>query len=180
MKLTQEIGMTYSFKSGSAPFGEASDLSGYVDLATGMIWYTFTANGSDKIFSTNHPLYSYGTITVTNPDNGNHISYTDSQIMFAIDPTGRKCTMVMTNFAPNLVGAIQSYQIYWENLTLTPTATGYTISADQAESSLKGTNTITDVTIKLDDQCRALNGSFKCNDLDITVTSNMFPTADLY
>ena len=179
MQLTQVSGYTFSFNSGSTAFGEATSLTGYIDLSTVVAWYSFTANGTDNIVCTTHPIYSYGTTTVTDPDNGNQNSYTNSQYGFMIDATGEKCTMVITYFAPNLIGAIQADQIYWENLKLTPTTTGYTITGDKAESSLKGTNTITDINLIINNQCRALSGSFKCNNLEIKVNSNLFPSKEL-
>lgn len=179
MPLTQVSGFTFSFNGGSTSFGEASSLTGYIDLTTVVAWYSFTANGTDKVVSSTHPIYSYGTTTVTDPKNGTHNSYSNSQYGFMIDPSGEKCKMVVSNFAPNLTGAIQATQIYWDGLELTPTAYGYTIKGDTAESSLKGTNTITDINLIINNQCRTLSGSFMCNNLEIKVASNLFPSTEL-
>lgn len=175
MPLTFVGGSIYSFSSASTTSG-VTNLSGYFDVATVTLWYSFLANGTDQVFSSTQLIYSYSTTTVTNPDNGNHTSYTNSQYMFVLDSKCEKCTMVITNFAPNLSGAIQDNQMYWEGLTVTPTATGYVITTDKAESNLMGTNAITDLTVNLDNQGRTINGNFKCNDFNINVTGDLFPT----
>ena len=176
MTLTPLGGYIYSFGGTSQPYSSTMDLHGIIDLATVTVWFTFTDDGS-KVISTTQPIYSYTTTTVTNPDNGNHNSYTNSQYMFELDTKGEKCTMWVTNFAPNLTGSIQSTQpIRWEGLTVTPTATGYVITTDSVESYIKSNGTLTDVKFTLDDQCRSLNGSFKCNGLNIDVAGSLFPS----
>ena len=52
---------------------------------------------------------------------------------------------------------------------------GYTITADEAESSYRGFYTITDLDIELDTQGLIIGGSFKCSDLDFTLDGRMFP-----
>ena len=174
MPLTPMGGSIYSFTDSS----HAVDLTGYIDEATITAWYSFFANASDRVISTTQMIYSYITTTVTNPDNGNHNSYTNAQYMFELDAKGEKCAMLATNFAPNLTGAIQSSRTYWEGLTVTPTTTGYIITADVAESNYKNNDTLTDLKVILDDQCRTINGSFKCNGLTIKVTGDMFPITE--
>jgi len=175
LKLVPVAGLIYRFNSGATPINGIADFDGYIDLATWMLSYSFTANGGYQVFAGTQPTYTYATTTVTNPDNGNHYSQQQSQYMFAIDATGKKCTMLISNFAPNINGVVQAYQIYWSGLTLAPTATGYHITASEAESSVKGTHTITDLTIALNNQGRVIDGSFKCDDLDFKVTGDMFP-----
>lgn len=177
MTLTLIGGSIYSFNGNSTPYSSTMDLHGFIDLATVTLWYTFTDNGN-QVISTTQMIYSYVTTTVTNPDNGNHNSYTNSQYMFALDEKGEKCTMVATNFAPNLSGSIQDVQTRWDGLTATPTSTGYIITADKVESNHKINDTITDVEFILDGQCRTITGNFKCNGLDIKVTGDMFPFTD--
>lgn len=173
MTMTPASGATYSFNSGSTPFSGVSNLEGYFDLSTYTMWYSFTDGNSDKVYCTTQLIYGYATTVVTNPDNYNHYTHTNSQYRFDFDSNGEKCSLTTNYFAPNLTGSIQADQIQWKDLTVTPTTTGYVITADKAESSLKDYFTITDVRIVLDDQCRAINGSFMCNDLNISVTGSL-------
>lgn len=174
MTLTPLGSYIYSFGGTSQSYGSTMDLHGIIDLSTFTVWYSFTDNGNEVI-STTQPIYSYTTTTVTNPDNGNHNSYTNAQYMFELDAKGEKCAMLATNFAPNLTGAIQANRIYWEGLTVTPTTTGYIITADVVESNYQNNDSLTDLKVILDDQCRTINGSFKCNGLTITITGGLFP-----
>ena len=124
MTLTPLGGPIYSFNSGTASFGTTSNLEGYIDLETLMVWYSFFDHGSKKIISTSQLIYSYGTTTVTNPDNGNHYINESSQYKFFIDAKGEKGTLLITKFAPNLNGSVQAEQIYWEDLSVMPPDTG--------------------------------------------------------
>lgn len=178
MTMTPLGGYIYSFSGTSQPSSSTMDLHGVIDLATITVWYTFTVNGNEVI-STTQPIYSYTTTTVTNPDNGNHNSYTNSQYMFELDSKGEKCTLWVTNFAPNMTGSVQSNQpTRWQGLNVTPTNTGYVVTTDTVESIIKFQDTLTDVKFTLDEQCRSMNGKFKCNGLDIEVTGTFFPVTE--
>lgn len=176
MKMTSYNGTVYHFDgSNSQTMGSVDALSGYFDMATGMLWYSFTDNGN-TIVTTSHLLYAYSTTTVTNPDNGNHYSHKMSAYLFSLDARGEKCVMRVSNFTPNIAGAIEAEELQYDGLTVTPTATGYTITANQVESSMRGFYTITDLNITLNSQCRVISGSFKCEDLNFTVTGDLFPS----
>ena len=175
MTLTPAAGSIYRFNSGSTPLGEITNLNGYIDMETFTVLYSFTLNGSEQVISTSHLIYSYATMTVTNPDNGNNKSYNDFQCVFVLDATGEKCSMVLTKFAPNLNGSIVANQITWEGLTVKPTTTGYDITAHSAESSMRGMYTITDLkfNVSLTKQSRDITGGFKCNDLNIKIEGDL-------
>ena len=143
------------------------------DMATGMLWYSFYKDGY-PVISTSHLLYAYSTTTVINPDNGNHYSHKQSAYLFALDTKGEKCVMKVSNFTPNINGAIEAEELQYDDLTVTPTVNGYTITASEVESSMRGFYTITDLNIVLDAQCRVINGSFKCKDLDFTISGGLF------
>lgn len=175
MKMTPQGGPIYSFNSGTETFGTTNNLEGFINLETIMVWYSFFDHGSNRIISTSQLIYSFGNTTVTNPDNGNHYNNEFSQYKFIIDAKAEKCVMLIYQFAPNLNGTIQAEQIYWEGLSVTPTTTGYTVSSLMAESSLKDRFAITNLHFTLDDQCRVLNGGFKCEGLDFKVSSKLFP-----
>ena len=164
----------------SSTYTGIEGLDGYIDFSTGMMWYTFEVGGV-KVVSTScllyayTMLYAYVTTTITNPDNGNHSSHDHSAYLFGIDTKGETCTMLISNFIPTIGGSVQANEIQYKNLTMTPTATGYTITAAEAESSYRGFYTITDLNVNLNDQGRVIEGSFKCNGLEFTISGKMFP-----
>lgn len=151
-------------------------LGGYIDLTTGVMWYTLNT-GSMQVITTTHLLYAYATTTMTNPDNGNHGSHEQSAYLFALDSKGETCIMSISNFMSNMNGAVDATEVQYKDLdlTLTPTATGYIVTADEVESNYKGYYTLTDVHFVLNNQCKVLNGSFKCNGIEYSVAATLFP-----
>lgn len=168
MKLTNEGGTVYSFGKGT------SEITGYIDFATGMTWFIINDNFGPVICSS-QLLYAYSTTSVTDPDNGNHFSHEHSAYLFILDAKCEKCIMKVSNFIPNIAGSVEAGEIQFNDLTVTPTATGYTITAAEAEANNKN-YTITDLNINLNDQCQFINGSFKCRDFDFSITGKLFPT----
>lgn len=176
MKMTLASGTVYTFTNSAASGNDGiSSLKGYLDMATGMMWYSFMADGTTTVVNSSHLLYAYSTTTVTNPDNGYTYNHQNSAYLFAIDSKGETCTMRISNFAPNITGSIQALEIQFNDLKVVPTLTGYTITADEADSNYSGFYTITDLAINLDSQCQVINGSFKCSDLDFKITGDLFP-----
>lgn len=167
MNLTNEGGMIYSFGRGT------SEVSGYIDFNTSMMWYTIN-NATGLVVSTSQLVYAYSTTTVTNPDNGYTYSHEHSAYLFILDSKCEKCSMKISNFSPNIAGSVEIDAVQFNDLTITPTATGYTITAAEAETNNKGYK-ITDLNVNLNEQCQAINGSFKCKDLNFTVTGKLFP-----
>jgi len=145
-------------------------LTGFMDLGTGMLWFTFTLDGSTTVVSSSHLLYAYSTTVI---DNGQY-SHTQSAYLFALNAQGTSATMQINNFIADTNGAIQASYIQYEGLTVTPTTTGYTIVASEVESSYKEYYTITDVNITLNDQCRYFNGSFKCNGHEFKISGPLY------
>ena len=174
MQMVQRTGTVYSFH-------EQTDLgspSGYIDIATGMMWLTFTPElGSTNYYCTTHLLYAYATTNVTNPDNGLNYNHEQSAYLFVPDARGETCVMKISNFTPNIAGSIEANEIQYDGLTMTPTADGYVITASEVEpSNYKGNYIITDLNINLSNQGKLINGTFKCNDLEFKVTGDLFPT----
>lgn len=175
MKLVSSIGTVYSFNNAASSASSGFDnFNGYIDFATGMMWYSFHDDNS-LVVTTSQLLYAYATTTITNPDNGNHISHEQSAYLFALDSKGETCIMKVNNFIPNISGTVQAAEVQYADLTVTPTPTGYTITADEVESSYRGFYTITDLRFDITAQGHILNGTFKCGDLDFTVTGQLFP-----
>ena len=179
MKMTRlsSSSSVYEFVSSSSQMGSniGESLGGYIDLTTGVMWYTINT-GSMEVVCTTHLLYAYTTTTMTNPDNGNHGSHQQSAYLFALDSKGQTCIMSISNFIDNLNGAVVASEVQYSDLTLTPTATGYTVTADEVESTnYKGSYTLKDVHFIINNQCQVVAGSFKCKDLDYTVSGTLFP-----
>ena len=175
MKMTAVSSTVYTFNNvASSTFTGIDAFVGYIDLASGMMWYSFD-DGTSHVVSTTQLLYAYTTTSITNPENGNHYSHEQSAYLFALDARGETCVMKISNFAPNVVGSVQVTEIQYDGLTVTPTTTGYIITADEVESSYRGFYKITDVNFTLDSQCQVISGSFKCNNLDFAITGKLFP-----
>lgn len=175
MKLTNVSSLVYEFTASAGQPGSAivESLGGTIDLATGMMWYTInTAAG--EVVCTSHLLYAYTNTTMTNPANNNHGTHQQSGYLFVPDSKGETCIMQISNFIADLNGSVVAQEIQYQGLTLTPTVSGYTITAETAESSYKGFYTLTDVNITLNNQCRVMNGSFKCNGLEYTLSGGLF------
>lgn len=178
MKLNSTSSTVYSFNNiASDEYIGIQALQGYIDMSTGMLWYTLTIEGSTKVVSSSHLLYAYTTTTITNPDNGNHGSHEQSAYLFALDARGETCIMQISNFMSNISLAVDASQVQYSGLTVTPTVMGYKITAEQVESNYKGFYTLTDVDFTLDGQGHVINGSFKCNDLEYTVSGRLFPSS---
>ena len=175
MKMSLKSNTVYTFtNAASSSYSGIDLLTGYLDMATGMMWYAFD-DGSCHVITTTHLLYAYATTRVTNPDNGNNFSHEKSAYLFEMDPTGESCTLYISNFIPNIAGSVQANEIRYTDLTVTPTATGYNVTASEAESNYNGFYTITDLNFALTSDCQIIRGTFKCDDLDFTVSGDLFP-----
>jgi hypothetical protein len=170
MKLNSWTTTVYQFSS-----GEANGLKGYIDTSTGMIYFTVTPSNGTHAYCTTHLMYAYVTTTITNPDNGFHYNSESSAYLFVPDAEGKVCSMSISNFSPNTQGAVEINEVRYNGLTFTPTATGYTITASQAQTPNSSIYTITDVNITLDNQGMVINGSFKCRDLEFSLAGNLYP-----
>ena len=180
MKLNPSPGSTiYRFEGSLNEMGPGN---GYIDLATGMIWFTFKPQSDATVYYlSTHLLYAYTTTTITNPGNGFSYNHEQSAYLFVPNARGDSCTMSISNFTPNTSGSIEVSEIQYERLEMTPTEGGYTITAAQvAPKNYKGSHyTLNDLNITLDNQGRAINGSFKCNDLEFRLAGYLFPSSTL-
>ena len=173
---TPVMTITSMGNSSICKFGPSeAGIEGFIDVGSRMMWYHFT-DGDHAVFTCNQPLYCYNTTTVTNPDNGNEYKNELSEYQFIIDEKGETCDMWISYFTPNIVGTIMAEKIKYTGLTVTPTTTGYTITASKTESNMNGYYTITDAEFMLNDQGLLLDGSFKCSDLDFKVSGRLYPS----
>ena len=143
-------------------------------MSTGVIWFHFAHNSTTQVYCSYYPMYAYMTTKISNPDNGFVYNHERSAYMFVLDARGETCEMHISNFAPNVTGTIMQGEISYKNLKVEPTSWGYKITANEAESSVKGNYTITDLNINLNDQGLIIDGSFKCADLEFNLTGKMF------
>lgn len=173
MKLTRQNGSVYYAETTSGNVGSAPLI---IDFASGMMWYrTDTPTQGVSAIMTTQLLYAYTTTAISNPANGNSGSHQQSAYLFALDTRGETCILKLSNFVSTLNGSVDAPELQYEGLTVTPTSTGYTITADKIESDYKGFYTLTDVEFHLYEQCLSINGSFKCNGLEYKVTGSLFP-----
>lgn len=177
MKMKNISSTVYEFTASTSQqmgSGNIETLGGYVDFATGMMWFTLNT-GSGEVVCTTQILFAYSTTSMTNPENGNHGSHQQSAYLFALDSKGETCTLQISNFMSNMNGVVDAPEVKYNNLTVTPTVTGYKITADEVESNYNGFYTLTDVNFTLDAQCMNINGTFKCKGLEYEVSGPLFP-----
>ena len=174
MKMTSKVGSTYSITGSQS----GTNILGEIDLASGMMIYTLE-DASGTIISTTHLLFAYATTQTTNPDNGYNYNHQQSAYLFIPNPDGKTCSMRISNFSPNIAGSVEVSDILYENLTMTPTEDGYTITAGSTEpTNAQGHYEITDLEVTIDNQCRYIDGTFNCNDLQFKVSGDLFPRAN--
>lgn len=179
MSMEHRSGYLYSFRESTG----LSSSSGYIDLSTGMMWLTFIPeDGTTAYYCTSHLVYNntiayyYTTTHITNPDNGFNYNHEKSAYLFIPNAKAETCTMVIFNFMPNTAGSIEVSEIQYDELQMTVTPDGYTITASEVEpTNYKGTYIISDLNFTLYNQASNINGTFKCNDLEFKVTGDLFP-----
>ena len=172
MKLVSQKGSVYYMETGSQAIARV----GRIDMSSGMMLYRVSdpEAGTQLVITTNL-LYAYATTTMTNPENGNHGSHEMSAYLFALNSRGDKCTFSISNFMSNLNAAVDAPEVIYDGLTVTPTGNGYKITAASVESNYNGFYTLIDVDFTLSEQCEVINGSFKCNGINYSVTGTLFP-----
>ncbi len=163
----------YSFSNTASSTTGIDNFQGKIDMFSGMMWFSFM-DGDTRVVSTTHLYYAYTTTTMTNLDNGNHAEHQKAAYLFALDARGETCIMQISDLVSTLNGTVDAAEVRYDGLTVTPTPTGYTITADEVESNYKGFYTISDVNITLNDQCNIISGSFMCNGLKHEISGGLF------
>ncbi len=173
MKMTAVNSTAYQFSAAGQGNGGVESLSGYLDMPNLILWFTFN-DGSTKMLCTSQLLYAYTTTTITNPENGNNGNHQMSAYNFAINDNGQTGVLTIYNFISNLSATIDVSKVEFEGLTVTQTATGYTITSNEVASKNNSYYTLSDVNFNLTNQGKVINGSFKCKGLEFAVTGDMF------
>lgn len=151
----------YSFATGSISGNTSiTGLQGYIDMNNYMMWYTFVTDKGASVYCTTHLLYSITTTTITNVD-GNTYNHSQSAYLVAIDSKGESGIFRIGNFIADTNGTIQATAIDYNGVKITPTMTGYLVTADEVASNMSGYYKITDLNIIIDNQGQHMSGSFK-------------------
>ena len=173
MKLSAVAANVYSFASNSITGStDITNFEGRIDLNTGMIWYSFKVNGSTTVYCTTHPIIFPYCSTLITDENGQSYTNEKSAYLFAIDSKGENGIMEITNFVSSTNGSVSVSVIDYSGITVTPTTTGYTLTADEAKSNVSEHYTITDLNITIDRQGQHMSGTFKCNDNNYIVNGD--------
>lgn len=120
-------GYTYTFESGNITAGThtVSNLRGKINL-TGPTYIQFTVDGQYQCFSTLQPYYSHATTGNTRTETSGPVSYstTDTSYGLLFNNAGDKGALYLFDFKLDDGGHLFPILRY-DNLTLTPTVTGY-------------------------------------------------------
>lgn len=170
MQLTNSIGSVYTFN------GAMYDLKGSLDMATGMMLYSFSLDDGTTVVCSTHLMYAYATTTVTN-EQGATYEHQQSAYLFTLDSKGENCTLQISNFIPDTNGAVQASVIGYKNLKVTPTATGYVITGNDAEplDPVYSSLSVSDLNFVIDNQCLTISGTFSINKHTFNVSGPLFP-----
>lgn len=151
-----------------------SAVSGIYDTETGMIRYITNVDGNYNLTSTSDFDMRHLTSTVTNETDGKTYSHMYSAYVFLFGANGEKVTMLIYNFVPDTGGSIQASMIEYKDLKVTPTTSGYLITADHAACTQRDFYNLTDLSIAITDDCTMVNGSFKINNFTYEMSGHIF------
>lgn len=183
LKLVPLKGNAFYMSNGSQ--NSNGSYPGIIDFDSGMMWYNESnPNDGSTVYMTTQLLgYSYTTTIITNPENNESGNHQQSAYGFTLDSRGETCDLIIKNFSTNLNGVVDAPELTYKGLTVTPTQTGYKVTASSASpstsaqsSSTHSLYTLTDVEFNIYQQCLVFNGTFKCNGLNYNVSGNLFPT----
>ena len=164
MKMTMQSTYVYSFGD--------QGIDGYIDISTGMMSYHINANG-DNVYSTTQLIYPYLTTTIIS-ENGVNYDHNRSGYMFYLDSKGETAVMQITDYIPDTGGSIQASLLEFTGLNVTPTLTGYNITADEAACVQSDYYNLTDLNVTIDNNCHHIIGSFKIKDHSYKMMGGLF------
>lgn len=167
MTMTSAASHTYTFTS-----SDAYHVNGCLDMSTGVIWYTFTDANGCSVYCSTHLYFAYATTTVTDADAS--IETQDIDYMIGIDSKGQTCDLYILNFMPDTRQGHITQEFWYKELTLTPTATGYTVTAASAKCDYSSRFDITDFNAVIDSQARRITGSYKVGETTYAISGDLF------
>lgn len=176
MQLTATSNGIYTFTDKANATNGISGFHGYVNLSTGMTWFTYTVDDTYTIHTTSQLLYAYTTTTL-NVDGTSPYSHAQSAYCFVMDETGESCTLQISNFIFDNTGTVQVEQVDYENLKVKVTATGYTVTGVEVMPT-NGSERfkLYDVNFAINKQGCAMLGTYVCNDYNVLVRGTGFAT----
>lgn len=148
----------YSFSTTDNLGDGVRNLSGGIDIQTGIMRYTFQQDDYTMVCTT-HLLFN-NVITNIIDVAGATINTNMSSYLFMLDSNAKTCVMQISNFVPGVNGAVQAAVVEYNGLKVTITDDGYLIKADQAKASQGNYYDLTDVDVTIDRDCTHFSGSF--------------------
>lgn len=165
MKLTGKSVAVYAFTSMNA--------TGYIDLSTGMLYCVIETGDGYNVYCTTQLVWPYVTTTITGED-GRTYSHEQSGYIIAIDSKGENAVMQITDYVADAGGAVQEAVLQYTGLAVTPTATGYVITADEAECTQTSYYNLSDLKINITGNGMMIDGSFKIKNNTYSMAGNLF------
>lgn len=185
----------YAFSSGaftSSTGVTVQNLTGQFDLSNGTLYVSYFINGY-RVYATVGLYYSLSTTTSYDLTNqGGLYSTTKSTYAFTIDNPTMTTSLTITNFGLTNDIAARGQLMTISGIKITPTAAGYTLSADSVTGKLNNyeyeTYTFTNVRGSITDggtsltltcDCKVTDESSKASEINrrMTVDGKMFGVA---
>lgn len=153
----------YFFSAASAGSG-ITDLTGYYNPNIGTMHIEFMANGF--YVSTNADLiFPYTTITTTNTEHPEAAPTENKEgvVLIKVSPSNMSAVLVMSGLALD-GNAGDTEQIYFNNLQVTATGTGYQVTLPESQRSNNGTYVLNSFNASITANGMVINGNFVVNE----------------
>ncbi len=169
-------GAVYQFSCQTPAQGSASNIVGYLDLETMMLYLQFEANGK-KVYSTSG-LYYTGTTSSYDTTGSNRNEYTNSssvyQFAISTDTDGKMSgKAAISNWG---ISSTTEYVMTLNNLNVQITADGYVLSSPEVTGTLSTTgaqHTMTNFSAVLSNQGRSMSVTYDCEGRHVSATGKL-------
>ncbi len=163
----------HSFSTTDDLGGGVKNLHGGIDIQSGMVWYAFQQDDY-TIVCTTHLLFNHVNTSISDVM-GATAEVNLSSYLFMLDYNAKTCVMQISDFVPDVNGAVQAAVVEYKGLNVTITDQGYIITADQAKATQGNSYyDLTDVDITIDQNCSHFSGSFDTKVSHHEFTGNLF------
>jgi len=176
VKLSYNYSGYYVFMSNETNNTRVTGVNGYLDYSTGMLWYYYEIDGLYWVYASSHLLYATTTTTITS-ETGSPYTHSWSAYCFVLDSSGKTCQLQISNLVTSSTGTVTSSVVKFNGLTVVPTRTGYTITADELTSTEDGSYKLKNVKFEITDQGLTLAGSFAIDEHNFAVSGKAFATS---